>query len=151
MEHLEDSDEADDNLVDDISTLLLQEQMPGFPGLGSSDEDEDTPRWCRCPNKTRNVKIYYKRFQRICFCNSPIYGKRDFKRWFLMKFSLYHWIGTGMRGRGLFAHHHDANGGLRIHQQIRIIAALQILAHSIYFDQADELFALGATNIWESF
>lgn len=44
MDHVEHSDDAEDSLFKDVSTLVVQGQIPGFPGFGSLDQEEDTPQ-----------------------------------------------------------------------------------------------------------
>lgn len=64
---------------------------------------------------------------------------------------LFECISSILNGKALLGHGCNATGRSGIHPQIRIIAALRILAYGMSFDQADELCEAGATASRDTF
>lgn len=146
-----DSDE-DDNLFDDIASLAIQGDIPGFGTDNSSDDsDDELPAVARARNKARNFEGSYQRFHRYYFAENPVFNEQDFERRFRMPKRLFERIDAALRGRSIFKHREDATGKKGIHPQIRLVAALRILAYGMSFDQTDELCELGGTTSRESF
>lgn len=150
-EYVDDWDVDDNNIFDDLSALLIQYQIPGFPGYWSTeDEDDNTWLWRR-PNKSRTFAASYGRFDRLYFSIYDLYGESAFERRFGMSCSFFLWIDKRLHGRGIFLQRLHATEWPVIHLPMRITAALRMLAHSMCFDQADGLCELGVTTVRESF
>lgn len=54
-QYVEDSDEDNDNIVDNLTILVAQGQVPGFPWYERSEDEKDTPRPGRRRNKAENL------------------------------------------------------------------------------------------------
>ena len=102
-------------------------------------------------NKRRGFEKGMRLFHDMYFRPSSIYDEADFERRFRMPRQLFERIKTDLLGRGLFVHRRDATGKRGIHPEMRLIAALRVLAYGVSFNAMDELCRMSGASALESF
>lgn len=135
----------------DVEVIMEEEELVAeliIGGLMDSDGsgNEIEMHRTRKPNKSRNFRDAYDRFQRLYFDEGAVYEATDFERRFRMPRSVFERICEGIIGRGLFVQREDATKKPGIHPKLRIIAALRIISYGMGYDQVDELCEMSACS-----